>query len=169
MLIQQSKMNVKDRIAFLVEKLQLSPHPEGGFYSETYRSDVNIGTSAGTRNLTTAIYFLLTSENVSKFHRIKSDELWFFHEGSNLTVHTLSELGHQKLKLGYPSSTANTSPQHLVKAHTIFGSTVDEPDSYALVSCVVSPGFDFADFELFETKALLQQFPESFEIINKLT
>ncbi|MFC5625458.1 cupin domain-containing protein [Algoriphagus winogradskyi] len=162
-------MEVQNRIAFLVEKLNLLPHPEGGFYSETYRSEANIETSAGNKNLTTAIYFLLTSENVSKFHRIKSDELWFFHEGSNLTVHTLSELGHKQLSLGYPSSTAITSPQHLVKAHTIFGSTVDEPDSFALVSCVVSPGFDFADFELFEAKALLQQFPESFEIINKLT
>ena len=162
-------MSVSERINFLIEKLGLKAHPEGGFYSETYRSERRIDTDAGERDLMTSIYFLLTSENVSKFHRIKSDELWFFHEGSNLTIHTLSELGHQRITLGSPSANVNTSFQHLVKAHTIFGSTVDEPNSYALVSCVVAPGFDFKDFELFETKALLHQFSESNEIINKLT
>lgn len=162
-------MNKKERIAFLVEKLELIPHPEGGFYSETYRSEASIATKSGKRNLSTAIYFLLTSENVSKFHRIKSDELWFFHEGSKLTVHTLSELGHQQLSLGYPSNIDKSLPQHLVTANTIFGSTVDEPDSYALVSCVVAPGFDFVDFELFEGKVLLAKYPDASEIIKKLT
>ncbi|MDR7128742.1 putative cupin superfamily sugar epimerase [Algoriphagus sp. 4150] len=162
-------MDIKDRIAFLVEKLQLSPHPEGGFYSETYRSGDRISTDSGKRNLTTAIYFLLTSENVSKFHRIKSDELWFFHEGSNLTIHTLTEVGHQQYSLGYPSSNAKTVPQHLVPANTIFGSTVDEPNSYALVSCVVAPGFDFRDFELFSYNDLTIPFPDYESIIRRLT
>ncbi len=162
-------MEVKERIEFLIEKLNLKPHPEGGFYSETYRSTESITTVYGERNLSTAIYFLLTSENVSKFHRIKSDELWFFHEGSNLTVHTLSNQGHKQLSLGNPSETSASSPQHLVHAHTIFGSSVDEPNSYALVSCVVSPGFDFADFELFERKELTNLFPQAEKIIRKLT
>ncbi|WP_057938951.1 cupin domain-containing protein [Algoriphagus resistens] len=162
-------MEAKERIAFLVEKLQLIPHPEGGYYSETYRSDALVGTDSGQRNLSTAIYFLLTSESVSKFHRIKSDELWFFHEGSTLTVHTLGELGHQQLSLGYPSNKNKSVAQQLVPANTIFGSTVDEPDSYALVSCVVSPGFDFKDFELFSETTLLKDFPESSNIIKKLT
>ncbi|WPR75142.1 cupin domain-containing protein [Algoriphagus sp. NG3] len=162
-------MEVDKRIAFLVEKLNLIPHPEGGFYSETYRSETSIVTETGKRNLSTAIYFLLTSDNVSKFHRIKSDELWFFHEGSNVTIHTLSEHGHQKLSLGFPSPNSHTAPQHLVMANAIFGSSVDEPKSYALVSCVVSPGFDFEDFELFEAKDLIRQFPESSEIINRFT
>ena len=162
-------MEAKNRIAFLVKKLKLIPHPEGGFYSETYRSKKEISTASGNRNLSTSIYFLLTSENVSKFHRIKSDELWFFHEGSNLTVHSLSERGHEQHSLGHPSLDTQTYPQYLVPADTIFGSIVDSPTSYALVSCVVSPGFDFADFELFNSKDLLQLFPESREIINKLT
>jgi predicted cupin superfamily sugar epimerase len=162
-------MEVKERIEFLVEKLNLKPHPEGGFYSETYRSEESITTDSGERNLTTAIYFLLTSENVSKFHRIKSDELWFFHEGSNLTVHTLSKDGHLQLSLGHPSDTTVSSPQHLVKAHTIFGSSVDEPNSYALVSCVVSPGFDFEDFDLFQREELMTLFPQAERIISKLT
>lgn len=162
-------MEAKDRITFLVEKLQLIPHPEGGFYSETYRSEDRLKTNSGKRNLSTAIYFLLTSENVSKFHRIKSDELWFFHEGSTLTIHTLSELGHKQFSLGHTSPKDKAYPQQLVSANTIFGSSVDESESYALVSCVVSPGFDFADFELFEAEDLLPLFPEAEKIITKLT
>ncbi|MEP2349466.1 MAG: cupin domain-containing protein [Algoriphagus sp.] len=162
-------MHVQERVSYLIEKLHLLPHPEGGFYSETYRSEISTETNTGHRNLTTAIYFLLTSENVSKFHRIKSDELWFFHEGSKLTVHTLSKNGHQQLSLGHPSDLVDSSPQQLVKAHTIFGSSIDEPNSYALVSCVVSPGFDFIDFELFGEGQLLEQYPDHSEIIQKLT
>ncbi|WP_339869831.1 cupin domain-containing protein [uncultured Algoriphagus sp.] len=162
-------MNVKERIAFLVDALSLIPHPEGGFYAETYRSGETIPTETGQRNLTTAIYFLLTSENVSKFHRIKSDELWFFHEGSNLTIHALTEKGHQQFSLGIPSSKNSIAPQHLVRANTIFGSSVDSPESYALVSCVVSPGFDFMDFELYEAEDLLEKYPDASPIIKRLT
>ncbi|GAA0879276.1 cupin domain-containing protein [Algoriphagus jejuensis] len=156
------------RIDELIEKLRMTAHPEGGFYAETYRSNQELETANGERNLATSIFFLLRSQDVSHFHRIQSDELWFWHEGSPLAVHTLGEKGHQILKLG-PVDQAGTSPQQLVAANTIFGSTVDEPDSYALVSCVVAPGFDFRDFELFEAKDLLPLFSEASEIIEKLT
>lgn len=156
------------RIQELIEVLQMTPHPEGGFYAEVYRSDQELETNSGNRNLITSIYFLLRSEDVSHFHRIKSDELWFWHEGSPLSVHLLGDNDHEILKLG-PADSSGTLPQHLVQANTIFGSTVDLPDSYALVSCVVAPGFDFRDFELFQTKDLLTLFPKAEEIILKLT
>ncbi|RIW18910.1 cupin domain-containing protein [Algoriphagus lacus] len=156
------------RILKLVEKLNMHPHPEGGFYAETYRSHAEIETETGQRQLITSIFFLLRSQDVSHFHRIKSDELWFWHEGSSLSVHLLSENRHEILKLG-PVDGSGTLPQHLVKANTIFGSSVDEPNSYALVSCVVAPGFDFRDFELFKTEDLLPLFPEAEGIIRKLT
>ncbi|HSF55707.1 MAG TPA: cupin domain-containing protein [Algoriphagus sp.] len=158
----------KKRIQELVEKLEMKTHPEGGFFAETYRSAQVLKTSSGERNLATCIFFLLRSEDVSHFHRIKSDELWFWHEGSPLSVHLLGEKGHEILKLG-PVDDTIALPQQLVKADTIFGSTVDESDSYALVSCVVAPGFDFRDFELFKTEELLPLFPEAEEIIRKLT
>jgi predicted cupin superfamily sugar epimerase len=158
-----------NRINFLVKSLNLLPHPEGGFYKETFRSVEGIETEQGERNLCTSIFFLLTSENVSRFHRIKSDELWFFHEGSPLTVHTLGENGYEGLSLGLSDSDSDCLPQQLVKANTIFGSTVDQPNSYSLVSCVVAPGFDFLDFELFEAKDLLPLFPQAETIIRKLT
>ncbi|MBN7809996.1 cupin domain-containing protein [Algoriphagus sp. H41] len=156
------------RIQELVEKLNLQPHPEGGFYSETYRAEENLDTRQGERSLATSIFFLLRSEDVSHFHRIKSDELWFWHEGSPLTVHVLGESGHQILKLG-PADASGTSPQQVVKANSIFGSTVDQPDSFALVSCVVAPGFDFRDFELFTAGDLLPRYPDSAAIIHRLT
>ncbi|MBI1835684.1 MAG: cupin domain-containing protein [Flavobacteriia bacterium] len=157
---------MQDRIAFLVEKLNLIPHPEGGYFSETYRSEMNI--DGGNRQLMTAIYFLLTSENVSKFHRIKSDEIWFYHEGSSLIVHSLHAEGHKMQKVGLDIN-AGEKPQYLVSKNTIFGSTVCDIDSYSLVSCVVAPGFDFRDFELFSKEELISIYPSEIEIINQLT
>ncbi|MCS5491170.1 cupin domain-containing protein [Algoriphagus limi] len=161
-------MNYPNRIAYLVDKLGMLPHPEGGYYTETYRHSESIQTDSGERNLSTVIYFLLTSENVSKFHRIKSDEHWFWHEGSSLNVHLLNEKGHEILRLG-PVDNQDCQPQQLVPANTIFGSSVEESDSYALVSCVVAPGFDFRDFELFSEDELLKEYPNESEIIRRLT
>ena len=161
-------MDTEERIKQLVSELNLLPHPEGGFYKETYRSIDLVKTPNGERNLCTVIYFLLTSENVSKFHRIKSDEHWFWHEGSPLNIHLLTEKGYEILPLG-PVDEFGNQPQQLVKAQVIFGSSVAKADSYALVSCVVSPGFDFQDFELFSADDLLNKFPEEEEIIRTLT
>jgi predicted cupin superfamily sugar epimerase len=156
------------RIAELVRILDMKVHPEGGFYAETYRADSKIETENGTRQLITSIYFLLRSVDVSHFHRIKSDELWFWHEGSPLSVHLLGEKGHEILKLG-PVTDQESRSQHLVTSNTIFGSTVDQPDSYTLVSCVVAPGFDFRDFELFSFENLIALFPDYESIIRRLT
>lgn len=157
----------QQRIQELVTKFNLQAHPEGGFYSETYRSDQL--TASQDRNLVTCIYFLLTSENVSNFHRIKSDEMWFFHEGSSLTVHTLDpQNGHLQHAVGNEIQKGQT-PQLVVPKNTIFGSSVTDENSYSFVSCVVAPGFDFNDFELFTRDALLEGFPESESIIRQLT
>ena len=155
------------RVAELIETLGLLPHPEGGWYKETYRSEEKIQNKS--RNLCTAIYFLITHENISKFHQIKSDELWFFHEGSGLTVHVLDEPNtYVQLQLGLDAAKGQ-SPQALVEKGKIFGSTVDQADGYALVSCVVAPGFDFEDFTLFEETELINKFPAYTEIISRLT
>ena len=149
----------------LIDKLELLPHPEGGFYKETYRSAKTVG----DRNVQTAIYFLITSNNISRFHRIKSDEIWFYHAGSPLSVHTLSkDNGHKIQKVGL-DLTKGEVPQFLVPAETIFGSSLDEENAYSFVSCTVAPGFDFADFELFQTEQLLSEFPDYEAIIRKMT
>ena len=155
---------MQNYIQQLIKKFNLLPHPEGGWYAETYRSE----TSINDRSLLTSIYFLLTSDNVSRFHRIKSDELWYFHQGSAVTVHTLDENGHTAHQLGNNIENGE-QPYLLVKANTIFGSSLDTPESYALVSCAVAPGFDFRDFELFTNEELLSEYPNHSEIIERLT
>lgn len=148
----------------LINELGLLPHPEGGYYKETYRS----GEEIRDRNLLTSIYFVLTSENVSRFHRIKSDELWYFHFGSTVTVHTLGSNGHTEHMLGNDLNKGE-KPFLMVKANTIFGSSIDETGGFALVSCAVAPGFDFRDFELFSKEQLLEEYPEFETIIDRLT
>lgn len=152
-----------------IEKLQLEPHPEGGFYRSTFQSDEWMSCTQGQRRLYTSIYFLLRSQDVSHFHRLQSDELWYFHAGSPLTVHIIHVDGtYEALKLGL-NVEKGEQPQILVPKHTIFGSTVDEENTFALVGCMVSPGFDFKDFELFKEKELLEQYPQHEEIIKRLT
>jgi predicted cupin superfamily sugar epimerase len=161
--LNQAPLN---RIDERVKELNLQSHPEGGFYSENYRSEINTEDKRGV--LMTSIYFLLTSEHVSHFHRIKNDELWFHHEGSPISIHTLENGVHIEHILGKTHGT-DCRPYQLIKGNTIFGSSVLEANSYALVSCVVSPGFDFKDFELFSHEQLLKDFPNEEEIIDLLT
>lgn len=154
------------RITELIKHYNLQAHPEGGYYSEEYRSEIELPNIE--RQLMTSIYFLLPSEHLSHFHRIKSDELWFFHEGSPISVHTLDENGHTENLVGNDFKNGQ-NPQFLVKANTIFGSCVNENDSYSFVSCVVAPGFDFRDHEMFTSEELLSDYSDSKEIIEKLT
>ncbi|MEY4791369.1 MAG: hypothetical protein RIT34_176 [Bacteroidota bacterium] len=150
----------------LINELELQAHPEGGYYKETYRSSQTL--EGQDRQLLTSIYFLLTAENVSRFHRIKSDELWYFHAGSPLIVHTLSERGHEQHHLGLDLSKGQ-QPFLWIPKDTIFGSSILDAEGYALVSCAVAPGFDFRDFELFTAEQLLLKFAAHREIIERLT
>jgi hypothetical protein len=150
----------------LINNLELQAHPEGGYYKETYRSAQTL--DGQDRQLLTSIYFLLTAENVSRFHRIKSDELWYFHAGSPLIVHTLSERGHEQHHLGLDLSKGQ-QPFLWIPKDTIFGSSILDAEGYALVSCAVAPGFDFRDFELFTAEQLLLKFAAHREIIERLT
>ena len=157
---------MQHRVKELIERFHLQAHPEGGFYSEEYRSEITLPDS--DRQLMTSIYFLLPSEHVSHFHRIKSDELWFFHEGSAISVYTLDENGHTENLVG-PDFNEGQNPQFLVKANTIFGSCVNEEKSYSFVSCVVAPGFDFRDHEMFTSEELMKNYSEHQAIIERLT
>lgn len=149
--------------------LDLQPHPEGGFYKSTYHSELTVQCQQGDRPLYTSIYFLLRSQDVSHFHRLQSDEIWYFHGGSSLTVHMITPRGlYEEVQLGLDIQNGEV-PQFIVPKHTIFGSSVKQPNTFSLVGCMVSPGFDFADFELFEQEELLSQYPDYREIIKKLT
>ena len=159
---------------YWIQHLQLQPHPEGGFYRETYRSNETIasgglpGRFSGERSISTAIYFLLRSEDRSLFHRIKSDELWHFYAGSPLKIYVLE--GPQLITYTLGSNPENgESLQVIVPANCWFGAKVEQPESYTLSGCTVAPGFDFRDFEFAKRESLFVQFPDQKNIIEMLT
>ncbi len=163
------KEQTKIRVQELIENYQMTEHPEGGWYKEVYRSIDKIGVENGERSLLTSIYFLLTSDNISHLHSIKSDELWYFHEGSPLTVHTIDHEGNyfgERLGIDF---TVGQNAQLAVEEGTIFGSSVDDDDAYAFVSCAVAPGFDFEDFKLYTTSELLAEYPTHEKVIRRMT
>lgn len=161
--------------SYWIEHLKLQSHPEGGWFSETYRSQEILDTSAlparygAPRCFGTSIYFLLTGEEFSALHRIKSDEVWHFYTGSALTVVTIDDQGNREdIHLG-PSPEHDQHFQAVVPAGRWFGSYVQQPAAFALAGCTVAPGFDFADFELARRDELVRAFPQHEEIISKLT
>ncbi|RSK49994.1 cupin domain-containing protein [Hymenobacter rigui] len=153
----------------IIRHLQLLPHPEGGYYRETYRSDATLPTAEGhTRSVSTAIYYLLENEDKSHFHRIKSDELWFFHQGQALEIVLLAPGQPIRLTLG-PDFAAGELPQAVIPAGVWFAAQVKHRPGFALVSCTVAPGFDFADFELAERETLLREFPQAADVVERFT
>jgi predicted cupin superfamily sugar epimerase len=144
---------------YWIEQLHLLPHPEGGYYKETYRCTEEISVPEGKRNISTAIYFLLEEKNKSHFHRIKSDELWFFHEGAALEIFCLTEDKLVTVLLG-KNIEKGESLQAVIPAGTWFASKLKNETGYALVSCTVAPGFDFNDFELAKRSDLLTTYSD---------
>jgi uncharacterized protein len=161
-------------ITYWIDKLNLLPHPEGGFYKETYRSAEQLAADAlparygGARNYSTAIYFLLRSQDKSVFHRIKSDEIWHHYQGDTLLIYVLTEKGLDVLRLGCNPENGDQL-QVVVPANCWFGARVEKPDTFTLAGCTVAPGFDFRDFEMATRTELINQFPLQEEIIVTLT
>jgi len=152
----------------IIDKLKLIRHPEGGFYKETYRSDhIIVNDKKENRNVSTAIYYLLEDEDRSLFHRIRSDELWFFHLGEPLEIILIERKQLTTITLG--NHIEHEFPQVRIPANTWFAARVKNAKGFSLVSCVVSPGFDFADFELAKREDLMQQFPHLKYVIEKFT
>jgi predicted cupin superfamily sugar epimerase len=152
-----------------IEQLNLIPHPEGGYFRETYRSKENTLNSDGEkRSQSTAIYFLLENQNKSHFHRIKSDELWFFHQGEPIEILYFENSELQTIQLGNDFQKGQVA-QAVIPANVWFASRLLGGKGYGLVSCTVAPGFDFLDFEMAKKRNLLVEFPEFPEIIEEMT
>jgi predicted cupin superfamily sugar epimerase len=136
--------------AYYKNHLRLQPHPEGGHYAEVYRSDLEVSLQGfdGPRNLCTSIFFLLESGDISALHRIKSDELWYHHDGGILEIIEIDEAGNEIITRLGKSIHDGCRLQHVVKAGRWFGARPSAESEFCLVGCQVSPGFDFRDFEL---------------------
>ncbi len=160
---------------YYIEKLGLTKHVEGGAFSETYRSELVIRQATlptgfkGDRNAKTAIYFLLSYGQFSAFHKILSDEMWHFYAGQTLTIYEIENNGNLNThQLGADLENGETF-QCIIKAGNWFGSRCEIVDGFSLVGCTVSPGFDFADFELANRKELCQFFPNLATLIKEMT
>ena len=166
--------SLTDSAAYWVSALSLTPHPEGGFFKETYRSSDTIPAGAfgdrfsGSRNASTGIYYLLESGDFSAFHRIRSDEMWHFYAGGALELHVLHEGRLQVTRIGRDVH-AGESLQYVVPAGAWFAATPTDGTAYSLLGCTVSPGFDFADFEMADPTALSREYPEFAHVISRLS
>jgi uncharacterized protein len=128
----------------LIRHLGMRPHPEGGHYVETFREDA----PAGSRALSTGIYFLLKAGEISRWHRIDASEIWHFYRGSPLALSIAPAKGPAMRHVLGSDLENGERPQIRVPPHD-WQSAVTTGD-YTLVGCTVSPGFDFATFELAE-------------------
>ncbi|GAA0087037.1 cupin domain-containing protein [Clostridium sp. CTA-7] len=150
---------------YYIESLNMTSHVEGGYFKESFLSNDEVRKD---KKLWSSIYFLLKTGEVSNFHRLKSDEVWYYHDGEALTIYMISPEGELIAKqLGINIENGEV-PQVLVPKGYIFGSAMNN-DGFALVGCMVAPAFEFDDFELFEREELLKLYPEHKETILKLT
>ncbi|MDP2038984.1 MAG: cupin domain-containing protein [Ignavibacteria bacterium] len=164
-----------EKAKVIAERLSLQPHPEGGYFKEVYRAEDKIEMVAlpkrfsGDRNVCTSIYFILAGNDKSHFHKIKSDEIWHFYSGSVLFLHQIDINGnYSRIKIGN-DIVAGETPQAIIPHGNWFAAEVEDKNSFALVGCTVSPGFDFADFELAKQKDLCGKFPQHSDLIKRFT
>ncbi len=172
-----------DRIKKLIQQFGLQPHPEGGWYKQTYKSSEQVAASAlperfnGDRAFSTAIYFLLEKArpddpvgrgNFSAFHRIKSDECWHFYAGDPLLIYVIQQNGALDIiTLGNDLEKGQLF-QYVVPANCWFASRPAPGSEYCFVGCTVSPGFEFDDLELADANELAALYPAHKNIINEL-
>ncbi|HXH19353.1 MAG TPA: cupin domain-containing protein [Chitinophagales bacterium] len=158
---------------YWIEHLHLEPHPEGGYFRESYRSQGIIPASGlptyiGSRNYATCIYYLLPGNEFSAFHRLKSDEVWHFYDGCSLNLHIVLPEGTLITKVLGKIFETGESLQHVVPAYHWFAAKPTDSDSYSLAGCTMSPGFDVKDFELGIFEELTKQYPQHTDFIRLL-
>jgi len=161
--------------AFWIQELKLEPHPEGGYFRQTYKAEMVLAKSAlpagfgGDRAAATAIYFLLEGKNYSAFHRLRSDEMWHFYAGVPLVVHVIDPTGeYSSIVLGRDPD-AGQVLQAVVRAGCWFASHVADGKGWSLVGCTVAPGFEFEDFEMAKQAELVERYPQYRALIERLT
>jgi len=156
----------------IADLLGLVPHPEGGYYRETFRAPLAwtppYTSPPAARSASTAIYFLLPAGTFSAWHRIRSDEVWNHYRGAALEIHTLNDGGEHTVHLLGADVERGQRPQAVVPAGLLQGAR-PVGEGYALVGCTVAPGFDFADFEMPGRAALTRRFPRHRALIEALT
>jgi uncharacterized protein len=156
----------------IIRKLGLEPHPERGYYRETYRSSSEVQSQrhGGNRAASTAIYFLVTANEPTTFlHRLVSDEVFHLYDGGPLEIVRLFEDGRWDIAVLGMNLDEGERPQIVIPAGTWFGTELRAGASHCLVGCTVAPGFDFADFELAQGPELEARYPAAAERIRLMS
>lgn len=158
----------KETAAFWIDRLGLLPHPEGGYYREVFRSEklVNRVNQIGSRSALTSIYYLIENEDHSGFHRIASDELWYFHAGAPLHIHVITGSGEHKTRELSDSDTCSLSLA--VDAGQWFAAEIASGQGFTLVSCAVAPGFEFSEFEMAQKEQMFRLYPQHTALLERL-
>jgi predicted cupin superfamily sugar epimerase len=154
--------------AYWISHLNLQPHPEGGYFKEVFRSamDVERVAKPGIKQACTSIYYLLEGDDYSGFHRIRSDEVWYFHKGESLHIHAIDENGTYTLHRLSDMPEGNLSV--VIPAGQWFAAEMPSKSGFVLVSCAVAPAFDFNEFEMAKKQVLLAQYPQHAGVIERL-
>ncbi len=160
---------------YWIEKLKLAKHPEGGYFREVYQANEIISKKSlperysSFRPFSTSIFFLLKGNEFSAFHRLKSDEIWHFYDGTPLLLYLIDSKGKlTTIRVGRNPDRSETL-QFVIPKGFWFAAEVTDKNSYSLISCTVSPGFDFEDFELGSKKYLIAKYPQHKVLIDRLT
>jgi predicted cupin superfamily sugar epimerase len=169
---KSQKTNDADSI---IEHLGLVRHPEGGWFSEVYRSEEKILAEhlpvryKSAHCFSTSIYFLLQNDDFSAFHRIASDETWHFYLGSPIIISCIFPDGStSEILLGNKLFEGHLL-QFTIPRNCWFAARNQDSNSFSLVGCTVSPGFEFSDFELANRQNLTETYPNHVALINGLT
>ncbi len=163
------------RIEKLIELLDLSPHPEGGYFKEIYRSGFIVSESAlpeeynSERNICTSIYYLLIQNDRSHFHQLLSDEIWHHYEGSSASIHIIDTGGNYRKEILGKNISEGEKIQVVIPKLSWFAAEVDDKLNYILLGCTVSPGFDFRDFRIGTSEELINLYPAHSELIKEFT
>jgi uncharacterized protein len=161
-----------ERSQLLIRELGLQAHPEGGYYSETYRASVTVlaSTHPAPRSASTAVYFLITqSRPATALHRLLSDEVFHLYEGGPIEVLQLFADGASAIATLGLNLERGERPQLVIPRGTWFGTELCTNVPHCLIGCTVAPGFEFADFELTDGVTLAQRYPSHAERIARMS
>ena len=144
----------------IIEKYQLEPHPEGGYFRQLYGND-----EKGKKDLST-IYYMLTSNDLSAFHRLHGvTEIWYYHAGKPLNIYVIDSKGN----LAIHNLSPDGEMQVVILPEQWFAAEIPSKKGYCLVGCAVAPAFSFENFELGQKDTLLRQFPQYATLIERLS
>ncbi len=163
-----------DKIRRLLDKFNMKVHPEGGYFGDGFRSTEFLRSDqlpkrySGPRNVYSSIYFMVTKDRPSRFHRLKTDEIWHFYSGDTLTLHLIHDHGkYECIELG--NREEHERFQFLAPKNTWLAAGCNGKEGYSLMGCSLAPGFEYDDFELADKEQLLKEYPQIEAIISEFT